>query len=199
MLLSLEHMKNLEKNAEKKRNNAKEALRNKDKERAKMNLRFAKMYTQQANEAGNKLTMIEDQLMAIRNAQNTRDTDILTEYVRQSLRRAISNKYFYPGETTSVITLDPKIEQEIMQSVKQTETGAYLTLDPSRTKAILRSVGEQAKKLEDAGMIPIIMTSPIVRMYFKKMTEDYYKDLIVLSYNEVEPNVEMQSVGMVAA
>jgi flagellar biosynthesis protein FlhA len=95
--------------------------------------------------------------------------------------------------------LDPKIEQEIMQSVKQTETGAYLTLDPTRTKAILKSVGEQAKKLEDAGMIPIIMTSPIVRMYFKKMTEDYYKDLIVLSYNEVEPNVEMQSVGMVAA
>ncbi|SEK43993.1 flagellar biosynthesis protein FlhA [Butyrivibrio sp. ob235] len=132
-------------------------------------------------------------------APSTHDSDILTEYVRQSLRRAISNKYFYPGETTSVITLDPKIEQEIMQSVKQTETGAYLTLDPTRTKAILKSVGEQAKKLEDAGMIPIIMTSPIVRMYFKKMTEDYYKDLIVLSYNEVEPNVEMQSVGMVAA
>jgi flagellar biosynthesis protein FlhA len=132
-------------------------------------------------------------------APSTHDSDILTEYVRQSLRRAISSKYFYPGETTSVITLDPKIEQEIMQSVKQTETGAYLTLDPTRTKAILKSVGEQAKKLEDAGMIPIIMTSPIVRMYFKKMTEDYYKDLIVLSYNEVEPNVEMQSVGMVAA
>lgn len=74
------YMKNLEKNAEKKRNNAKEALRNKDKERAKMNLRFAKMYTQQANEAGNKLTMIEDQLMAIRNAQNTRDiANILQE------------------------------------------------------------------------------------------------------------------------
>ena len=132
-------------------------------------------------------------------AASTRDSDILTEYVRQSLRRAISSKYFYPGETTSVITLDPKIEQEIMSSVKQTETGAYLTLDPARTKAILKSVGEQAKKLEDAGRVPIVMTSPIVRMYFKKMTEDYYKDLIVISYNEVEPNVEMQSVGMVAA
>ena len=66
----------------------------------------------------------------------TRDTDVLTEYVRQSLKRAISNKFFPANETTSVITLDPKIEQEIMSSVKQTEQGAYLTLDPERTKAI---------------------------------------------------------------
>lgn len=62
-------------------------------------------------------------------APSTRDTDILTEYVRQSLKRAISNKFFPPNETTSVVTLDPKIEQEIMASVKQTENGAYLTLD----------------------------------------------------------------------
>ncbi|MCR5102640.1 MAG: flagellar biosynthesis protein FlhA [Butyrivibrio sp.] len=132
-------------------------------------------------------------------APSTHDSDILTEYVRQSLKRAISSKYFVSGETASVLTLDPKIEQEIMNSVKQTETGAYLTLDPSRTRAILKSVGDQAKKLEDAGRSPIVMTSPIVRMYFKKMTEDYYKDLIVISYNEVEPNIELQSVGMVTA
>jgi len=132
-------------------------------------------------------------------APSTHDPDILTEYVRQSLKRAISNKYFVPGETTSVVTLDPKIEQEIMSSVKQTETGAYLTLDPARTKSILTAVGEQVKKLEDAGKQAIIMASPIVRMYFKKMTEDYYKDLVVISYNEVEASIELQSVGMVTA
>ena len=132
-------------------------------------------------------------------APTTHDTDILTEYVRQSLKRAISNKYFVTGETTSVVTLDPKLEQDIMGSVKQTETGAYLTLDPDRTKAILKSVGSETRKLEDAGKNPIVMTSPIVRMYFKRMTEDYYKDLIVISYNEVEPNIELQSVGMVTA
>ena len=86
-----------------------------------------------------------------------------------------------------------------MGSVKQTETGAYLTLDPDRTKAILKSVGSETKKLEDAGKNPIIMTSPIVRMYFKRMTEDYFRDLIVISYNEVESNIELQSVGMVTA
>ena len=132
-------------------------------------------------------------------APSTRDTDILTEYVRQALKRAISNKFFPQNETTSVVTLDPKVEQEIMASVKQTETGAYLTLDPARTKAIMKSVETETGKLEELGKNPIVITSPIVRVYFKKLTEDYFKDLIVVSYNEIESNVELQSVGMVTA
>ena len=129
----------------------------------------------------------------------TRDTDVLTEYVRQSLKRAISAKYFAANEATSVVTLDPKIEQEIMNSVKQTEQGAYLTLDPERARQIMNSVGEEVGKLENLGKNPIVITSPIVRMYFKKLSEDYYPDLIVVSYNEIDSNVELQSVGMVTA
>ena len=132
-------------------------------------------------------------------APTTRDTDILTEYVRQSLKRAISGKFFPANETTSVVTLDPKLEQEIMASVKQTEQGAYLTLDPAKTKGIMESLGVEIKKLEDLGKIPLVITSPIVRAYFKKLTEDYYRDLVVVSYNEVESSVELQSVGMVTA
>ena len=132
-------------------------------------------------------------------APTTRDTDILTEYVRQSLKRAISTKYFPAHETTSVVTLDPKIEQEIMASVKQTETGAFLNIDPARARAIVDSVGRETAKLESLGKNPIIITSPIVRVYFKRLTEDYYRDLVVVSYNEVESNVELQSVGMVTA
>ena len=130
-------------------------------------------------------------------AQTTRDTDVLTEYARQGLKRAISNKYFPSNETTSVITLDPKVEQEIMGAVKQTEQGSYLALDPETTKKIIDSVETEVSKLESLGKNAIIITSPIVRMYFKKLTEDYFKDLIVVSYNEVESNVELQSVGMV--
>ena len=132
-------------------------------------------------------------------ASSTRDTDILTEYVRQSLKRAISSRFFPANETSSVVTLDPKLEQEIMGSVKQTENGAYLTLDPEKTKAIMASVGNEIAKLENLGKNPIIITSPIVRMYFKRLTEDYYKDLIVVSYNEIEGSIELQSVGMVTA
>lgn len=130
-------------------------------------------------------------------ASVTRDTDILTEYVRQSLKRAISGKYFSPNEVTNVVTLDPTVEQDIMGAVKNTEQGSYLTLDPDETNKIVKSLGEELKKLEDLGKNPIVITSPIVRLYFKKLVSDYYKDVIVISYNEVEPNVELQSVGMV--
>ena len=129
----------------------------------------------------------------------TRDTDVLTEYVRQSLRRAISAKFFTPNETTTVVTLDPKNEQEIMSSVKQTEQGSYIALDPERQRLIISALEQEIKKMEDMGKIPMIITSPIVRMYFKKMTQDYFRDLIVISYNEIEPNIELQSVGMVSA
>ena len=131
-------------------------------------------------------------------AATTRDTDVLTEYARQSLKRAISSKYFPANEVTSVITLDPKVEQDIMGSVKQTEQGAYLTLDPEKTKAIMASLETEIQKLENLGKNAIIITSPIVRMYFKKLTEDYFKDLIVVSYNEVDSNIELQSVGLVS-
>ena len=98
-----------------------------------------------------------------------------------------------------MVTLDPNIEQEIMSSVKQTETGAFLTLDPERSRAIIEATGREARKLEESGRNPIVMTSPIVRMYFKRMTEDYYRELIVISYSEVEPSVELQAVGMITA
>ncbi|MDF2510389.1 MAG: flhA, partial [Herbinix sp.] len=130
-------------------------------------------------------------------APTSRDTDVLTEYARQSLKRAISNKYFPSNEMTSVVTLDPKVEQEIMGSVKQSEQGAFLTLDPSITRDIMESVQTEVHKLEELGKNPIIITSPIVRMYFKRLTQDYFKDLIVVSYNEIDSNVELQSVGMV--
>ena len=129
----------------------------------------------------------------------TRDTDVLTEYVRQSLKRAISAKFFASNEVTSVVTLDPKNEQEIMGSVKQTEQGSYIALDPERQRLIIASLEQEIKKMEDMGKVPIVITSPIVRMYFKKMTQDYFRDLIIISYNEIESNIELQSVGMVSA
>ena len=130
-------------------------------------------------------------------ATTTHDTDVLTEYVRQSLKRAISNQYFFSNETTSVITLNPKVEQEIMNAVKQTEQGSYLALDPEYTQKLMISLKEEMSKLEELGRTPIIITSPIVRMYFKRLTEEQFKNLHVLSYNEIDSDVELQSVGMV--
>lgn len=131
------------------------------------------------------------------NSNNTRDTDVLTEYVRQSLKRAISNKFFSDSDMTSVVTLDPKIEQDIMNSIKQTEQGGFISLDPSVTKKILQATEVQIKKLEKQGFAPIIVTSPIVRMYYKKLIGDYFKDVIVISYNEIDSDIELKSIGMV--
>ena len=130
-------------------------------------------------------------------APTTHDTDVLTEYVRQSLKRAISNQYFNNNETTSVVTLDPNVEQVIMDSVKQTEQGAYQALDPDYTNRLMTSLREETDKLEELGRTPIIITSPIVRMYLKKLTQEQFRNLHVLSYNEIDSDVELQSVGMV--
>ncbi len=130
-------------------------------------------------------------------ASTTHDTDILTEYVRQNLKRAISNQYFNSNETTSVVTLDPEVEQQIMDAVKQTEQGSYLALDPDYTNRLMVSLKEETNKLEELGRTPILLTSPIVRMYMKKLTAEQFRNLHVLSYNEIDSDVELQSVGMV--
>jgi len=130
-------------------------------------------------------------------AQITRDSDMLTEYARQGLKRSISKKYF-DADVNTVITLDPGLEQQIMQSVQQTEQGSYLALDPGTTQQVFDKLSIEVKKLTSMGRQPIILTSPIVRAYFKRLVEPIAPDLIVLSYNELEANAEIQSVGMVS-
>ncbi len=130
-------------------------------------------------------------------SQLTRDTDMLTEYVRQSLRRSISQKYFGEEFNNKVITLDPQIEQEIRDSVQQTEHGSYISMDPERTQQIFASLNKEISKLTSLGLQPIILTSPIVRIYFKRLVEQVAPDLVVLSFNEIEPTAEIQSIGMV--
>ncbi|GKX28968.1 flagellar biosynthesis protein FlhA [Vallitalea longa] len=132
------------------------------------------------------------------NAVTNRDTDILTEYVRQSLKRAISSAFLNENESNSIITLDPILEQKIMDSVKTTEQGTYLALDPEITGKIFNSIEREVNKLTSIGRTPILLTSPIVRIYFRRLIEEQYPDLIILSYNELDANAEIQSVGMVS-
>lgn len=130
-------------------------------------------------------------------ALTNKDPDILTEYVRQALKRTISKKFF-DEETNQVLTLDPSIEQQIMNSVKRTEQGMFLSLDPSIVENLLQSTQKSAGKLENMGRTPIILTSPIVRVYYKRLIEERFPNIIVISYGEIDNQVELQSVGMVA-
>lgn len=127
----------------------------------------------------------------------TKDTDLLTEYVRQRLSGYITNKYV-ENSSLNVVTLDSEVEEIIMNSINKTETGAYLALEPNVAQGILNNTFRTVQKLTNIGEQPIILTAPIVRLYFKRLTEQLTRDLIILSYNEIEPTVEVQSVGMVS-
>ena len=127
----------------------------------------------------------------------TKDTDLLTEYIRQRLSGYITNKYV-GNSSLNVITLDSEVEEIIMKSINRTETGAYLALEPNIAQNILNNTFKAVQRLTNIGEQPIILTAPIVRLYFKRLTEQLTRDLIVLSYNEIEPTVEVQSVGMVS-
>lgn len=128
----------------------------------------------------------------------TRDPDTLTEYVRQSLGRAIS-KRFIRDKRQNVITLDPKLEQIIAESVQRTEQGTILNLDPSTINAMVNSLSKQVQRFLQIGEQPIVLASPMVRLYFKRVIEQSIPGIVVLSYNEVDPEIEVQSVGMVSA
>jgi flagellar biosynthesis protein FlhA len=130
-------------------------------------------------------------------APMTKDTDMLTEYVRQSMRRNITKRFIVDMQA-KVITLDATLEQTIMDSVQQTEYGSYLNLEPNAAQRIINNLLKEMQKLASMGEQPIILASPIVRLYFKRLTEQVAPGLVVLSYNELDPLVEIQSVGVVS-
>lgn len=128
----------------------------------------------------------------------THDTDLLTEYVRQRLSGYITNKYVEDKKYINVITLDNAVEEAIMNSITKTETGSYISLEPNTAQRILNNTLKAVKKLTNIGEQPIVLTAPIVRLYFKRLTEQLTRDLIVLSYNEIDPSVEIKSIGVVS-
>lgn len=127
----------------------------------------------------------------------THDADMLTEYVRQALGRAITKKFIIDRKS-NVVTLDPQLEQIIIDSVQRTESGSFLTLEPAVTNTIINNLSKQVQKLAQLGHQPIVVSSPVVRLYFKRLTEQILPGLVVLSYNELDPGVEIQSIGMVS-
>lgn len=127
----------------------------------------------------------------------TKDPDVLTEHVRQALARQITRQHVQPGEPLVVATLDPETEKRIAESVQQTEYGSYVALDPEATQRLYRSVNEAVNQLLQSGRQPILLTAPGVRPYVRQLIERILPDVPVLSYAELEPNVEVRSVGVV--
>ena len=97
-----------------------------------------------------------------------------------------------------MLTLDPAVESMIMESVKHSEQGTYLTLDPEVISEIVAVTDKAVRKLTDIGRMPIIITSPILRIYYKRIIQEQLPEVVVISYNEIDASTELQSVGMVS-
>jgi len=130
-------------------------------------------------------------------ASYTKDPLVLTEYVRQALSRQITLQYAENGKVLKVVTIGPSLEKKIAESIQHSDQGNYLALDPTTSQILYRNLSEQMNKLVQIGTQPILLTSPMIRMYIRQVIERLMPEVPILSYNELEPHVEVQSIGVV--
>ena len=129
-------------------------------------------------------------------ARATKDTDILTEYVRHAMARQITQQNLQ-NNTIPCITLDPALENRIAGAVQRTDRGSYVSLDPDTMQKLLTVLNTELTKLTNMGYQPIVLTSPAVRPYFRKLVERSIEGVIILSHAEIEQSVELQILGVV--
>lgn len=123
-----------------------------------------------------------------------KDVDIVTEYVRQSLKRTITHR-FAEANSLRVITLDTAIEDMIVSSVKKNDQGSYLAMSPDVIQHIVAATNAEIDKIKDVIPTVIILTSPVVRIYFKKLTDQFIPNITVLSYSEIDSTAQIQAIG----
>lgn len=128
---------------------------------------------------------------------SVKDTEMLTEYVRQSLRRTITHKWSDGGQIR-VITLSTEVEKLVLNAINKDNKGSYLSIDPELLQKIVSQLLEQISNLKSEINIPIILTSPFVRGYFRKLLDQFYPKAVVLSFNEIDNSVQIQALGNIA-
>jgi flagellar biosynthesis protein FlhA len=132
-------------------------------------------------------------------AKLTRDPDILTEYVRQALKRNITRHYAGEDSRISVVTLDPGLEEYLRDSLQQSDFGSYLVVDPNRAQTMVKQINHHLENMSARGQNLVILCAPILRIYLKKLLDKFIPGVAVVSYNEIETSVELDVVGMISA
>jgi flagellar biosynthesis protein FlhA len=130
-------------------------------------------------------------------ARQTRDPDALTEYVRQALARAISAQYRGMDGLVHVITLSPRVEQALTEALKQTEAGTMIAMEPARAQRLLERVAAEMEKVAGMGHPPVLLCSARLRLAVRRLTERVLPNLVVLSFSEIAPGVDVQAEVMV--
>ena len=130
-------------------------------------------------------------------AQSTQDIDVMTENVRMALKRTITRRFCEAGQL-KVITLDAEVEKAVLASLTRSEHGIYLALSPDLIQAIITQIGEYLEKFKELNVVPVILTSNVIRIYFYRLIEQFYPDVFVLSFSEIANNVQIQAIGNVS-
>ncbi|MCL2690004.1 MAG: flagellar biosynthesis protein FlhA, partial [Chitinispirillia bacterium] len=131
-------------------------------------------------------------------APRSKNTDVQTEYVRNALAAQICELYKNDDGVVPVMTLDPNFEARLEGAIQEHDGVFRFSLVPQDVNKILESVGAQIEETKRAGEYPILICSPTVRPQFKRLTETNFGELVVLSYNEIVPGVEIRSMGMIS-
>lgn len=127
-------------------------------------------------------------------APKIKDIDMLTEYVRQSLKRTISRKFSEAGQIKAV-TLDASIENSIMSAIKKMDGGSYLALDQPTIHKIITATTKELDNIRDLVNELVVITSPVIRVYFKKLVNQFYQNVNVLSFSEIDNDIQIQALG----
>ncbi|MBN3033180.1 MAG: FHIPEP family type III secretion protein [Candidatus Saganbacteria bacterium] len=131
-------------------------------------------------------------------AHLSRDINILAEYVRQSLARQICEAYSDKSGVITVVTIDPSLEETMIGAIHQSEYGSFLAIDPGVGEKVLVQISGHLQNFKRLKLKPVILCSPRLRPHFKRFIERSFPDLAVLSYNEIVPQVKVQSIGMIS-
>ncbi len=133
----------------------------------------------------------------IDSSMTVKDIDSITENVRIALKRTITRK-FCDGGSMRVITLSTDLEKSIITSLTAGDQGVYLALSPEVIQTVVTRMGEEIKKFEDFHQNPIVLTSQVVRIHFYHLIEQFYPNVYVLSFNEINNNIQIQAVGNIS-
>ncbi len=128
----------------------------------------------------------------------TKDPDLLTEYVRNKLSRSIISPYIGEDGFLKLITMDPGVEDLLLQGIQKAEHGSYLSIDPKIADSIIASIKQEAEKAMSKNIQPILLTSPVIRRHLKKMVEYFIPSLMVLSQSELLSDIGFKSIGKVS-
>ena len=128
---------------------------------------------------------------------STKDPDTLTEYVRQGLYRGITERIKSAQGDVPLFTLDRSLEEAVARSIMSSDHGSHLNLDPKVTQTILAALNEKIEEATSQGEKMVVLCSPVIRRHFKRLTEKFIPNMIVVSHNELSPEVNIRSLGTV--